>query len=120
MDFVLTLHSAVRWLVAGIAVLAIVRFAWGWLRQQEYASVDRGLMLAYTTALDLNLLLGFILLFGLGGGFPGERIVHGLTMLLAILIAHTNAAWRQSAAAPRKFRNNLLVVIISLALILSI
>ena len=117
MDFILTLHGAMRWLVLVLAFLAVVKFGWGWLRRREYASLDRGLMLAYTITLDLNLLLGLILLLALGGGFPHARVEHAVTMLFAILVAHTNAAWRHSSSAPRKFRNNLLAVIISLAVV---
>lgn len=117
MEFILTLHGSVRWLVLIVAVLAVVRFALGWLRKLDYTPLDSRLMLIYTIALDFNLLLGLILLIGLGGGFPSNRIEHAGTMFLAVLLAHTNAAWRKSDDAQRKFRNNLVVVIVSLLVI---
>jgi uncharacterized membrane protein YphA (DoxX/SURF4 family) len=38
-------------------------------------------------------------------------------MLIAIAIAHSSAAWRKSEDAQKKFRNNLVVVVVSLLLI---
>lgn len=117
MDFVLTLHGLMRWLIALVAVIALVRFALGWLNKMPYASMDRGLMAGYTGLLDLNLLLGLILLIGLGGGFPQERVEHAVTMVLAVVVAHVSAAWRKSDDATKKFRNNLMVVAVSMALV---
>jgi hypothetical protein len=118
MDFLLTLHGEIRWILALIAVVAIVRFAMGWLRGVEYQRVDRGLVAAYTGFLDLNFLLGLILLFGLGGGFPAHRIEHAVTMFIAVGVAHSAAAWRKSDDAALKFRNNLIVVVVSLLIVI--
>lgn len=117
MGFLLTLHGEVRWLLALLAVIAIVKFAVGFIRKQEYKGLDRGLMSGYTILMDINLLMGLILLFGLGGGFPMARIEHATTMILAVGIAHSNAAWRKSDDDQKKFRNNLIVVLVSIALI---
>jgi hypothetical protein len=118
MTFLLTLHGEIRWIVAVIALAAILRFGFGWLRQAEYKGLDRGMMAAYTGFLDLNFLLGLILLFGLGGGFPAHRIEHAVTMFLAVGVAHSAAAWRKSEDAALKFRNNLLVVVASLLFVI--
>ena len=107
MAFVLEIHGLVRWLVALIAIVAIVKFAMGWLRN----------MSAYTGLMDLNLLLGLILLFGLGGGFPMHRIEHATTMIIAAVVAHLSAIWKKSDDAAKKFRNYLIVVVVSIVLI---
>lgn len=117
MGFLLTLHGEVRWLVALAAVVAIVKFAIGLAQKKPYTSLDRGIMSGYTILMDINLLLGLILLFGLGGGFPGNRLEHAVTMILAIGVAHSNAAWRKKDDAALKFRNNLIVVVVSIALV---
>ncbi|MCB9418632.1 MAG: hypothetical protein H6667_02420 [Ardenticatenaceae bacterium] len=119
MGFVLELHGLVRWFVAVAAIAAIIKFALGWLRGMPYTAVDRGIMSAYTSLVDLNLLLGLILFFGLGGGFPMPRIEHASTMIVAIIIAHLSAIWRKSEDAAKVFRNNLIVVALSFALIIS-
>ena len=116
MQHLLKIHGEIRWLVALVAVIALVRFAYGWARRADYKGLDRGLMSAFTGLLDLNLLLGLVLLFGLGG-MPGNRIEHAMTMLLAVVAAHASAAWRKSDDAVKKFRNNLLVVILALVFV---
>lgn len=117
MEFVLEIHGLVRWLVAVVAMVAIIKFALGWRRQMPYTAADRGIMSAYTGLLDLNLLLGLILFFSLGG-FPMPRIEHASTMIAAIVVVHLSAIWRKSDDAAKVFRNNLIVVVISFALII--
>lgn len=110
------IHGMIRWAVALVAIVAILKFAISWLRQLPYTGMDRGLMSGFVGLLDLNFLLGLIILI-FGGGFSGPRIEHAGTMFIAIAIAHSSAAWRQSDDEQKKFRNNLIVVVVSLALI---
>ncbi len=119
MGFVLEIHGLIRWLVALAALVAIVKFAIGWLQKKPYTAADRGIMSAYTGLMDLNLLLGLILLFGLGGGFPMYRIEHATTMIIAIVVAHLSVIWRKSDDAAKKFRNNLIVVVVSILLVVA-
>ena len=118
MSFILKLHGELRWLVALVAVIAIVKFGVGWVRRTEFKGMDRGLMAAFTGLLDLNLVLGAILLFSLGGGLIPYRIEHVTTMLLAIVIAHTSVIWRRSDDPVKKFRNNLIAVAVASILVL--
>jgi hypothetical protein len=117
--FILEIHGLVRWLVALLALVAIVKFAIGWLQKRPYTAADRGIMSAYTSLVDMNLLLGLILFFGLGGGFPMARIEHASTMIVAVVVAHLSAIWRKSDDAAKKFRNNLIVVVVSIILIVT-
>jgi hypothetical protein len=117
MDFILTLHGLIRWLVAIAGIIAIIKFAFGWLSKADYKPIDKRIMTLFTTSLDINLLLGLILLFGLGGGFPANRLEHATTMILAVITAHLSAIWRKSPNSAVKFRNNLIVVLIALLLI---
>jgi len=82
--FILTIHGLVRWLVALIALVAIIRSIMGLVQKQKYTKTDRSLISAFTIVMDTNLLLGLILLFGLGGGFPMTRIEHITTMIIAV------------------------------------
>jgi hypothetical protein len=115
--FLLKLHGGLRWVVALLGVIALARYAWGWARRAEYAGLDRGLLAALSGLLDLSFLLGLILLFGLGGGWPAWRVEHAVTMFLAVAVMHSSAMWRRSDDAPTKFRNNLLAVAATLVLI---
>jgi uncharacterized membrane protein YphA (DoxX/SURF4 family) len=117
MSTLIGIHGMIRWVVALVAIVAILKFAISWLRQMPYTGMDRGLMSGFVGLLDLNFLLGLIILI-FGGGFNGPRIEHAVTMLIAIAIAHSSAAWRQSDDEQKKFRNNLIVVMVSLAFII--
>lgn len=114
--FILKFHGEVRWLVALVAIIAIVRFTIGLVRKEEYKSMDRGLMSGFVGLLDLNLLLGLIVLLNLGfNSMP--RIEHATTMFLAIVVGHSSAAWRKNPSSAIKFRNNLIAIVVALALV---
>ena len=116
MALLMTIHGELRWAVALMAIVVIVKFLFGWLGKREYTSLDRTLLMIYTILLDINMLLGLILLF-FGGGFSGPRLEHATTMILAVLSAHMAARWRPSADSPTKFRNQMLLVLLSVALV---
>ena len=120
MSILQTIHGEVRWILAIVAVIAIVKFAMGWLQKAEYKPMDRGLMSGFTGLVDLNVTLGLILFVGLGitqGVWPAFRWEHMVTMILAAAVAHSSAAWRKSEDSATKFRNNLFVVLGALLLI---
>ena len=117
MEFLLKFHGEIRWLVALVGVAAAIKFAAGWLRRTEFKAVDRILMLVFTILLDINLLLGLTLLFSLPGGWVAFRLEHATTMILALVAAHSSAAWRRSDDSTRKFRNNFIVVVLALVLV---
>lgn len=121
MEFLIQIHSAVRWMVLLAGIAASVKFAAGLIRKAAYARADRTLGAVYSGILDIQALLGLVLLVGLtvrGGGLPpANRILHALTMFFAVAAAHQTARWREAADA-RKFRNGLIAYSLSLALIL--
>ena len=116
MDIVRTIHGEVRWLVAIVAIIVIVKFALGLIQKSKYGPMDRGLMSGLVGLIDINFLLGLILLISLG--FDSRaRVEHVGTMFVAVLLAHSNAAWRKSDDSAKKFRNNLILVLVVLALV---
>jgi FtsH-binding integral membrane protein len=110
-----TIHAELRWIVAILAVVVIVKFAIGLIRGSEYGKADRALMSTFVGFTDISLLLGLILLVQLGLNSMA-RIEHATTMIIAIAIGHSNAAWKKKGSQT-KFRNNLIVAIAVLALI---
>jgi hypothetical protein len=82
-----------------------------------FRGFDRVLMTVLTILLDLNLVLGLVLLVSLPGGLPPNRLEHALTMLLAVAAGHSWAIWRSSPDSARKFRNNFFVVLAVLVLV---
>ncbi|WP_420630742.1 hypothetical protein [Candidatus Leptofilum sp.] len=115
MEIVRTIHGEVRWLVALIAIVVIVKFALGLIQKAEYKELDRRLMSVLVILIDINLLMGLILLFN--RGFDRVAVEHATTMIIALVLAHSNAAWRKSEDSAKKFRNNLIVVVLVLALV---
>lgn len=120
MNILFMAHSGLRWLVLLVAVLAIIKYLLGWLQRGRYTGMDRGLMAAFSGLLDLQSLLGIILLIwsGLAGvGFPFFRIAHGLVMVTAVVVAHMSRRWKNADDATR-FRNHLFLIVGSLILVL--
>ncbi len=114
MDFILTIHGLMRWLVAIAGLIAIIKFAYGWLSKADYTALDKRIMSVFTILLDINVLLGLILLiFGPGSGSSANRMEHAATMILAAVVAHLSMIWRKSPSSAVKFRNNLIVVVIA-------
>lgn len=113
-DISLVIHSINRWIIVLIGVIAAIKFLLGWLRKTTYRPIDRGLMSGYTGLLDLQLLLGIILL--LGGGLAQYRVEHAVTMIIAIALAHLSRVWRDKGDSI-KFRNNFFAIILGLLLI---
>ncbi|VAW31282.1 hypothetical protein MNBD_CHLOROFLEXI01-819 [hydrothermal vent metagenome] len=116
MDIIHTIHGEVRWLVAIAAIIVIIKFALGLIQKKKYERIDRILMSSLVGLIDLNFVLGFILLFSLG--FSGRtRMEHVGTMFIAVLLAHSNAVWKKSDDSGKLFRNNLILVIVVLVLV---
>ena len=117
MAILLIIHGEMRWLILILAVVVVAKFLVGWLRKQDYQRLDRSLLMGYTIALDINLLLGLILLI-FGGGLNSQRLEHATTMILAVIAAHLAGRWRPAAESPIKYRNQMLLVLLSVALVL--
>jgi hypothetical protein len=78
--------------------------------------MDRGLMSGFTGLLDLNVLLGVILIIGLGFTLP--RIEHAVTNIIGVAVAHIFVARAKKIEDPkRKAQFHLLGVVVSLAII---
>lgn len=114
------IHSIVRWLVVGVSVMAALKFLVGWLGKMPYRPMDRGLMAGFVGLVDLNVLLGTVLLIGLGvsqGVWPRERLEHGFTMLLALGVVHGLGRWRKKGSDAMQFRNSFLVIVLVMLLV---
>jgi hypothetical protein len=118
MDFIRTIHGELRWIIVIVALVLVIKFLIGWLGKRQYTSFDRGLLMGYTILMDINLLLGLILLFSYGLNAT-HRIEHALTMILAVVAVHLTALWRKSTDSSLKFRNQLLMILLSLILVLA-
>ncbi|MBI5351252.1 MAG: hypothetical protein HZB50_01300 [Chloroflexi bacterium] len=113
MTILLLIHSYLRWAIFIVALVAIIKFALGWLRGGTFQGMDRGLVSGFSGLVDLEVTLG-ILYFVWNGiaqtGFPLFRIEHAVTMILAAFVGHLPARWK-NADDKTRFRNSLFVVI---------
>ena len=120
MNFLLMAHSGLRWLILLAAAVAVVKFALGWLQGGDFKGMDRGLASAFSGLLDLQVTLGLVFLLwdGFSGtGFPLFRIEHGFAMILAAVVGHLPARWK-NAESKRRFRNTLFSIVASILLVI--
>jgi hypothetical protein len=119
MNFLLMVHSLLRWLIVLVAVVAGIKFLIGWLGKGPYTRIDRTLTAVFSGLIDLQVLIGLIFFIwtGLtGAGFPLVRWEHAFVMILAAVAAHTPMRWAD-APDTLHFRNNFLIIIATLILI---
>lgn len=120
MNILLVIHSILRWVILLVAVIALLKFLVGWLRRGKFQGEDRGLMSGFSGLMDLQATIGIVLLLwgGLAGlGFPRYRLEHGVIMIIAAVVAHLSARWKNADDAVR-FRNYFFLIVASLVLVL--
>ncbi|MCS6903263.1 MAG: hypothetical protein NZO41_03185 [Candidatus Bipolaricaulota bacterium] len=84
-------HSGIRWLVLLAVIVGLFGLVRGWWRDAEHHQRERRIWgLVYSVLMDLQLLLGALLLFMLSawGAWP-----HVVSMLLAVACAHVGTIW---------------------------
>ncbi len=88
----LTLHNLVRWIVVILAVYALARAYSGWLGKRPWSPADQQSGMFFTAALDIQVLLGVILLIfdWLTTGSPGLFFLvwHIPLMIIGAAIVH--------------------------------
>ncbi|MCS7069340.1 MAG: hypothetical protein NZN28_12025 [Meiothermus sp.] len=105
-EFLLTLHNLARWLVLLAAVWLVYQIVSG-LRGRTYGSADRRAGLLYTGLMDLQLVLGILLLVSsplvqsalgnLGAAMQNSQTrffvaEHWVLMLAAVVLAHVGSS----------------------------
>jgi uncharacterized membrane protein YphA (DoxX/SURF4 family) len=119
MDILLVIHSIFRWVVVLAGLVALVKFAIGWLGNREFSQFDDRLSRVFPILVDIQVTLGIILLIWgtlAGEGLPLSRVEHAVIMLVVAFVAHMTARWGDAPDAIR-FRNRFLVVLGTLLLI---
>ena len=120
-DFLLTLHSIVRWVIMVTALAAAIKFALGWRRGGQFSRMDNGLAAGFSGLMDLQILLGLIYLFWTGfasQGFAIYRIQHTVTMIFAAVAAHLPSRWKKETDAVR-YRNSLFAILGAVVIIIA-
>ena len=117
-----SIHGLLRWLILLVAVIGLGRTLLATWQRSTWSPMDRGLSAGYAGLIDLQVLIGVILLLwdllvqprSLGLAL----FLHPILMLLAAGAAHMNRRYRNAANDADKFRGQLSVYAISLVLIL--
>jgi len=128
MQIIFVLHSLWRWVVLLLALAAILQALLGWLRQQPWTNLDNRLGLAFTTAFDIQVVLGLIVYLGALTGShiqrwytdgPGQTFTdHILLMLVALAIAHiARSRAKKAETALSKHRTTAIGFILALLLV---
>ncbi|MBI3242237.1 MAG: hypothetical protein HYZ49_08090 [Chloroflexi bacterium] len=119
-DFLLVLHSLVRWLILIAALAAVIRFLAGWRRAARFDRLDNGLAAVFSGMMDLQVALGLIYMFWTGfagAGFAPYRIQHAITMIFAAIAAHLPSRWKKEIDTIR-YRNSLFAVLGAIVIII--
>jgi len=113
-------HSIVRWLIILTSLVALVKFAIGWLRGGTFTAFDTRLVSIFAGLMSLQAALGLVLLLwnGLvdGAGFPLYRLEHMGVMIVAVGLSHMSRRFK-SATDTVRFRNTFLLILGVLVLI---
>lgn len=115
-QFLIGLHSGVRWLVVLVTLLALARLIWGVAGKLAYDRLTQRVMLAFMVVMTAQWVIGLVLFFALDSLRVGFRWEHTITMTLAVACAHLPARWKDAPDAIR-YRNGLILVIAALVLV---
>jgi len=109
-DIILAFHNIVRWVVLILGIFALGRALRGWFGNKSWSKTERKIGVFFTSAVDLQLLLGVLLYFvtspwgiraiiekGMSfvmghGEFRFFAIEHVITMVLGVVFAHLGSA----------------------------
>jgi hypothetical protein len=119
MNVLLTLHNLVRWLVAIIAVIVLVKYVAGWLGKSKFTDLDVTLGRAFSGAMTVQFLLGIFTLISYiaAGAFnPRTQIEHAVYGVVATALSHMTGMFRKQDDATR-FRNSALLVLLALLVV---
>ena len=118
--FILTVHSILRWITVVVAVIALIKYAVGWLGKKPFDNATARLTSAYKILMDVQLLIGaFYLVFTglLGFGWPSYRIEHTIIMVVAVVLAHLTTLWKDKADLVR-YRNGFFMLLASVLVVM--
>jgi uncharacterized membrane protein YphA (DoxX/SURF4 family) len=116
-DVLLAIHSMLRWFVLSLAVFGVARSFVSMLSvSARFSKLDQGVSRAYAVLLDVQLLVGVLLVLAALTVQQAVPWVHPIIMIPAVVVAHLS---RRFAAQPDRQRHQaqLAIYLGSLALI---
>jgi len=61
--FLVATHNIMRWVVVILGLVAVALAFWGWFGKKEWTASERKIGIFFTSAVDVQLLLGVVLYF---------------------------------------------------------
>jgi len=119
-QFVLILHSLVRWIVLLTLLFALFRIYRGRFGKREWDAADGRAVQVFAIAVDVQMLLGIVLLLVNGFADLGSFWMdHIIPMVVAVAFAHiASAQAKKDAPAEVRFRKTAFWLILVLVVIL--
>lgn len=115
------LHSWNRWLLVAVALFALLYFARGWLTSKPWTKLGQTLLTAFSSLVDLQWLLGLILLLSLGSltGFGVRHFwEHLFVQTIAVVVGHLHGRWRKKELDDKtRYKRGFLLVIAVIVLV---
>jgi len=95
MEFFLVVHRYLRFVILALGILGVLRslVSLG-TREARFMRVDEVLNRGYTGALDLQTLVGIVLLLLLLGQSADVSWIHPIIMLPAVIVSHLSRRFR--------------------------
>ncbi len=102
-DMLVYIHSAMRWLILSLALFGTARSFVSMLSvSARFSKLDLGVSRAYTALLDLQLLIGILLVLAVLTLEQSVPWLHPLAMIPAVVLAHLG---RRFASQPDRKRH---------------
>lgn len=114
---IMTIHGHWRWVLALIAVVAIVKFLIGWLGKGKVTQLDKTIATAFAGAMTVQLVLGLINLgfvLSLGTFSPRLHGEHLVTGIIAVGLSHAVPMRKDDRPDTARFRSGVILTAISL------
>lgn len=135
-DFLLIIHSWLRWIVLILALVVIVKSIAGWMGDKSYSKGDNGMAAGFVGTMHLQLLIGLILYvflspitqaafqdFGAAMKNSGIRywaVEHIFVMIIAIALAQVGRTLSKKAKNDtQRFKRQAIFFTTALVLMLS-
>lgn len=120
MEILVSIHGLLRWAIAILAVVVLVKYGIGWLGKRPFTPLDKQLGSAYAWTMTVQFVLGLIniIYYIVAGLFrPGQHIEHAFYGLIAVALAHMTAMFKNQPD-DKRFRNAFFLVLLSVLVIL--
>ncbi len=121
MDLIFKLHSEMRWLILGLAIITIIKLLVSMFGKRSLDRTDNTLVRVYIIVLTIQLILGlmqFVIRWeDYAGAALRHRLEHSFVMLIAVSLAHISLRYKH-AVPPLAVRNTLFMIIASVLMMI--